>query len=264
MKKAEKLARAARARALLGIGDDDGRENPEARSVHRVVEKVEPRASERTVDRDTGNRVVPGGRRNKKRAARSSASEQASSERQPEPAPEPTFFPEVPSRLVPKRHANGAIKRGDSVWYCNQRYYVEWAPDDWKKGAHVRICNHKVHPDPVRPLPSDHPDKTLVTFCVHADCLELAPMAAKPYQKDPTKADLARVERARAGIKDAGDEVALLLRKAKDLADVYQIGAKYLSMKVDELKAKYGHLNPGQQRMNVGNKMRAFWRKRHA
>ena len=150
------------------------------------------------------------------------------------------------------------------MWYCNQRYYVEWAADDWKKAAHVRICNQKVHPDPVRPLPSDSPSKTLVSFCVHADCLELAPVAAKPYQKDPTKADLARAERASQGVKDAGDEVALLLREAKSLEDVYKIGAKYLSMKAQDLKDRYAHLNPGQQRMNVGNKMRAFWRKQHA
>lgn len=62
---------------------------------------------------------------------------------------------------------------------------------------------------------------------------------------------------------DNGDSVALLLRGA-DLETVYQIGARELGVTVTELKTKYAHLNPGQQRMNVGNRVRAAVKKREA
>lgn len=60
---------------------------------------------------------------------------------------------------------------------------------------------------------------------------------------------------------DNGDAVALLLRGA-DLETVYSIGAKELGVSVEALKAKYQHLNPGQQRMNIGNRVRGALRKR--
>jgi hypothetical protein len=62
---------------------------------------------------------------------------------------------------------------------------------------------------------------------------------------------------------DNGDSVALLLRGA-DLETVYQIGARELGVSVAELKTKYAHLNPGQQRMNVGNRVRGAIKKREA
>lgn len=54
---------------------------------------------------------------------------------------------------------------------------------------------------------------------------------------------------------DRGDEVARQLR-GKELDEVYDIVAGVLGVPVDELKAKYRHLNKGQQRMNLGNRMR--------
>lgn len=62
---------------------------------------------------------------------------------------------------------------------------------------------------------------------------------------------------------DNGDTIAQMLRGA-DLETVYKIGAKELKVTVEELKKKYGHLNPGQQRMNVGNRIRGAIRKREA
>lgn len=62
---------------------------------------------------------------------------------------------------------------------------------------------------------------------------------------------------------DNGDAVALLLRGA-DLDTVYKIGAKELGVDEQELRKKYAHLNAGQQRMNVGNRVRAAIRKREA
>lgn len=62
---------------------------------------------------------------------------------------------------------------------------------------------------------------------------------------------------------DNGDTIALLLRGA-DLETVYSIGAKELGVSVEALKTKYQHLNPGQQRMNIGNRIRGAIRKRNA
>ena len=62
---------------------------------------------------------------------------------------------------------------------------------------------------------------------------------------------------------DNGDTIAQMLRGA-DLETVYKIGAKELGIPVEALKTKYGHLNPGQQRMNVGNRIRGAIRKREA
>lgn len=54
---------------------------------------------------------------------------------------------------------------------------------------------------------------------------------------------------------DNGDEVAKKLRGA-ELDDVYKAAAKLLKEPVPALKARYKHLNPGMQRMNLGNRMR--------
>lgn len=55
---------------------------------------------------------------------------------------------------------------------------------------------------------------------------------------------------------DNGDALAKKLRGAA-LEDVYAEAAKVLGESVSALQAKYKHLNPGMQRMNLGNRMRA-------
>lgn len=52
-----------------------------------------------------------------------------------------------------------------------------------------------------------------------------------------------------------GDAVAEKLQ-GKDLDEVYGIVAKALKVEVKELKSKYGKLNVGMQRMNLGNRYR--------
>ena len=59
---------------------------------------------------------------------------------------------------------------------------------------------------------------------------------------------------------DNGDPVAQALR-GLELADVYQVVASELGEDHAELEERYAHLNPGQQRMVLGNKLRAYWRK---
>lgn len=54
---------------------------------------------------------------------------------------------------------------------------------------------------------------------------------------------------------DIGDKVADRLR-GKTLDEAYDAAAKVLGESTKALRAKYEHLNPGQQRMCLGNRMR--------
>lgn len=58
---------------------------------------------------------------------------------------------------------------------------------------------------------------------------------------------------------DIDDEVAKALRE-KTLDQVYAYTAKTCDVTAKSLKEKYEHLNPGMQRMNLGNKLRAAFR----
>ncbi len=53
-----------------------------------------------------------------------------------------------------------------------------------------------------------------------------------------------------------GDELAEKL-SGKSLDDVYSFAATKLKTEERELRKKYGHLNPGMQRMALGNRLRA-------
>lgn len=55
---------------------------------------------------------------------------------------------------------------------------------------------------------------------------------------------------------DCGDPLAAALR-GKSLDDVYKAAAKELREPEADLRKRYAHLNPGMQRMNLGNRMRA-------
>lgn len=61
---------------------------------------------------------------------------------------------------------------------------------------------------------------------------------------------------------DSGDKLAQELRGAT-LDQVYARAAKELNEKEADLRAKYKHLNPGMQRMNLGNRIRAAAAKGH-
>ena len=54
---------------------------------------------------------------------------------------------------------------------------------------------------------------------------------------------------------DSGDDVATQLR-GMDLDDVYSTVAKALGVTEKELRERYAGLNPGMQRMNLGNRLR--------
>jgi hypothetical protein len=93
----------------------------------------------------------------------------------------------------------------------------------------------------------------------------------KPRAKKPPKADdavhitpdldkykVSRDVRTESGAPsvDIGDATAKLLR-GKTLDKVYKVVAKLLDASEKSLRDRYTHLNPGQQRMTLGNRLRA-------
>ena len=62
-----------------------------------------------------------------------------------------------------------------------------------------------------------------------------------------------------ATVKDNGDDVAQLLR-GMELVEIYELASAKLGIDMSELTLKYEHLNPGQQRMNLGNRLRKAFR----
>jgi hypothetical protein len=155
----------------------------------------------------------------------------------------------IPKTHYPNKHAPGSLKRGDVVWYGGQKYYVENAQLTWDKGTHVRIGSKLPHPDPLYPLPVERE-----SFYTHADNLLITNPNRIPVVEHTMKVKAVNGEKKVRTVRDVGDEVAKLLRETKD---IYAVAAKYLDVKPDALHKKYGHLNPGQQRMCLGNKMRA-------
>jgi len=73
-----------------------------------------------------------------------------------------------------------------------------------------------------------------------------------PYRDQYVKT---RLEDGRRRV-DSGDAVAVALRGA-DIEQVYNIVSTALGVSGEELRARYSHLNIGQQRMNLGNRLRA-------
>ncbi len=55
---------------------------------------------------------------------------------------------------------------------------------------------------------------------------------------------------------DIGDKTAELLR-GKSLDQIYKLAAKKLGEDEQQLRERYKHLNPGMQRMSIGNRLRA-------
>lgn len=93
-----------------------------------------------------------------------------------------------------------------------------------------------------------------------------APRARKPLSERKNgvidSAYLGKYQSYKRGTKssfDNGDGVASVLR-CLTLEFVYRAVAKEVQESVESLKARYGHLNAGMQRMNLGNKLRAHYR----
>ena len=87
----------------------------------------------------------------------------------------------------------------------------------------------------------------------------LAEMEASPFAR-LTKATCDVYLRGDKKSYDNGDEIAQFLR-TRALIDVYVSAACLLREDVVLLRQRYAHLNPGQQRMNLGNRIRGAARK---
>ena len=87
----------------------------------------------------------------------------------------------------------------------------------------------------------------------------LAEMEASPFTR-LTKAACDVYLRGDKKSYDNGDEIAQFLRP-RALIDVYVSAACLLREDVVLLHQRYAHLNPGQQRMNLGNRIRGAARK---
>lgn len=253
MNKAEKLARAARARALLFGGAD---ETPPAQPKPAPAQAKGASAS----SKGTTARAGKSTKASERRSASPSPETVRGAPRSIDPPHPPPPAPRID--LSPRIWRDPPPKRGDLVFYRGERFWVERVDindvDDGKP-TWIRISDHKVPTDPTRAL---H-DKRL-SFYTHLDSLTPIPADyAKHATRLPTVASVARAERAKTGARDVGDEIANLLRKCMDLEAVYSAAAKYLTEDIAALRDRYGHLNHGQQRMNLGNRMRAKWRKEH-
>lgn len=76
-------------------------------------------------------------------------------------------------------------------------------------------------------------------------------------KKTQIKPDLARYTKGTSGSMNCGDQTAVEL-DGLALEEVYSVAASKLGVSIDELKAKYGHLNAGLQRMSLGGRIRGI------
>jgi len=239
MKKADKKAMAAAARAALGL-DEDAEAKTKAKSP-----KVQKVSAAPAVEEQPAPSTAM-------RTSRGSCDADIT----------PAYVTPIHNRS--KIYPDGAFAIGDSVWYRGERYYIERAPATWAESLHIRICDKPIVMDAHGRPAWERLTEKRNSFCVHPDQVTKAPaptVKSMLVGRVPTKLAVERAEARKSGEKDVGDPIAIMLRNAKTPDDVYKIGAKYLGVKADELKSKYEHLNAGQQRMNVGNRMRAKWKK---
>ena len=147
-------------------------------------------------------------------------------------------------------NASGTLEVGSSVFYRDQRYWVETIGQRF-----IRIADTPIRPESPAPLARN-------SFYVPAPMVEAAPTTRNKYGRQPSKKAVERRERQKVeGTKDNGDEVAVLLRACTDLNAVYKAASGHLGVPEKELRTKYGHLNPGQQRMTAGNLLRSAHKK---
>lgn len=167
---------------------------------------------------------------------------------------EPFIPTPIPEAMKSKKFSPEDLPAGTPVFYRGERYFIEVGRKDWNYSAHVYISDTKTRD-------GEGTAKTANRFAVHPDLLEIAPTVKGFAAKQPTqKAVIAKAERQAKGIADAGDIVAETLR-GLDLDSVYAAAAAFMNIDEQELRDKYSRLNPGQQRMNCGNRMRSWLKK---
>ena len=125
-------------------------------------------------------------------------------------------------------------------------------------------------PDAPAAKPKDKPavkkerdtEEVLINDIDQVDLDDLDDEEEKPLSRVKDYIDKYDVVIAASGKKsrDAGDKVAKELR-GMTLADVYKRASSILDVSEEKLMAKYTHLNEGQQRMCLGNRIRGHYRR---
>lgn len=163
---------------------------------------------------------------------------------------------------APKKHvigdADDQLHVGSVVFYHGERHYVSVVPKSWEESHSIRICDKRLMRD--QNTNGLVEDKQAVCFACHADCVDLAPPTK---QRNPTVKSVQRAARAAVGQRDVGDEIAEILRPLT-LDQMFETAANYLGEDLEELQAKYAHLDNGRKRMTLGNRMRAKFKKEGA
>lgn len=136
--------------------------------------------------------------------------------------------------IMPRHAGSGMGFHADSPFYGRGEDHTKMA----RIGASIAGVREEVNP------------------IVWPDMKKIEEEARKPMS-EATKARLSALPRKKH---NNGDPVAMMLERCKNLEQVYLLGAQHFKMKVPDLKDKYKHLNPGQQRMVIGNRLRAMWR----
>lgn len=146
-----------------------------------------------------------------------------------------------------------------------------WVTIETKDGK-----QYKYRSGQVVEVPSDTPDEAPDEASVPKELRKFIPKAPVVAEKAPTSThikignilvpkDRYQVSRdvktasGRVSI-DNGDRVAATLR-GMQLPSIYRLVADTLQTSIPELEARYRHLNPGMQRMNLGNLYRKALRK---
>ncbi|MBM3853209.1 MAG: hypothetical protein FJ399_08625 [Verrucomicrobia bacterium] len=192
--------------------------------------------------------------------------------------------------VIPKRNSRGSTEReglraethyitgrlGEELAKSNERVMAMFR----EQGFDIRKCSLNIHPPQFMAFVNT-PTMRQVSEKLAAMGESLVDGGKRPVPRMPTKEEIAAItppkpkmpeevkqklrekakEERAAKPHDNGDPVARMLRDAETLDQVYAVAAKYLKVPEKELRSKYGHLNPGQQRMNCGNRMRGKWRK---
>lgn len=101
----------------------------------------------------------------------------------------------------------------------------------------------------------DHPFASMTRrfWCMDCDC-EWGGKINKTTIERPVHYVAVKAASGRASA-DNGDATAQMLR-GMTLPEVYDKAAEVLGVKRADLESRYIHLNPGQQRMNLGNRIR--------
>lgn len=124
-----------------------------------------------------------------------------------------------------------------------------------REAVKARKPSPKLHEDAVTALKALRPDLPEEYWPLVDQGVEAHEGATRPRRAPRAAQSTPGATTPRRRPSGPQDEVADAM-VGMSLEQMYEYAAPILGSSVDELKAKYGHLNPGLQRMNLGNAMR--------